>query len=102
MEKNVNEIFKGFVGSIILFVIWSAFCFWLGYILCDRQATKRINDINQQLAEQQQRYEELIRTSEQRIRNIKEELFGKISDNGTTVNELTKLVEQIRKQKFPI
>lgn len=98
----MNEIFKSFVVTIIIFVIWSAFCFWLGYIFCDRQATKRINEANQQLAEQQQRYEELIRTSEQRIRNLKEELFGKISDNGTTVNELTKLIEQIRKQKLPV
>lgn len=102
MEKNVNEIFKGFVGSIILFVIWSAGCFWFGYIFCDRNATKRINEVNQQLAEQQQRYEELIRTSDERIRNIKEELRAKVQDNGTTVNELSKLVKQIRKQKLTI
>ena len=98
----MNEIFKGFVISFIFCLLWSAGCFWLGYILCDRQATKRINNINQQLAEQQQRYEELIRTSDERIRNLKEELFGKISDNGATVNELSKLIEQIRKQKLPI
>ena len=98
----MNEIFKSFVVTIIVIICWSLLCFGGGYLLCDRQATKRINEVNQQLAEQQQRYEELIRTSEQRIRNIKEELFGKISDNGTTVNELSKLIEQIRKQKLPI
>lgn len=98
----MNEIFKSFVVTIIIFVIWSAGCFWLGYLLCDSNATKRINDINQQLTEQQQRYEELIRTSDQRIRNIKEELRAKVQDNGTTVNELSKLVEQIRKQKLTI
>ena len=98
----MNEIFKGFITSIIFCLLWSVGCFWLGYILCDRQATKRINEINQQLTEQQQRYEELIRTSDQRIRNIKEELRAKIQDNGTAVNELSKLVEQIRKQKLAI
>lgn len=98
----MNEIFKGFMVSVILFIICNCFCFGLGYFLCDQQATKRINEVNQQLAEQQQKYDELIRTTDERIRNIKAELFGKIQDNGTTVSELSKLVEQIRQQKLPI
>jgi len=98
----VNEIFKSFVITIIVIVCWSLLCFGGGYVFCDRNATKQIDRANQQLEQQQQRIDELIRTSDQRIRNIKEELRAKVQDNGTTVNELSKLVEQIRKQKLTI
>lgn len=98
----MNEVFKGFMVSVILFIVWSCFCFGLGYLLCDKQATKRINKINQQLAEQQQKYDELIRITDERIRNIKAELFGQIQDNGTTIDELSRLIEQIGKQKLNI
>lgn len=98
----MNEVFKGFMVSVILFIVWSCLCFGGGYLLCDRQATKRINKINQQLAEQQQKYDELIRITDERIRNIKAELFGQIQDNGTTIDELSRLIEQIGKQKLNI
>lgn len=98
----MNEIFKSFITTIIVFVLWSCLCFGGGYLLCDKQATKRINKVNQQLAEQQQKYDELIRTTDERIRNIKAELFGQIQDNGTTIDELSRLIEQIGKQKLPI
>jgi hypothetical protein len=98
----MNEVFKGFMVSVILFIVWSCLCFGSGYLLCDKQATKRINKINQQLAEQQQKYDELIRITDERIRNIKAELFGQIQDNGTTIDELSRLIEQIGKQKLNI
>ena len=98
----MNEVFKGFMVSVILFIVWSCLCFGGGYLLCDKQATKRINQANQQLAEQQQKFDELIRVTDERIRNIKAELFGQIQDNGTTIDELSRLIEQIRKQKLNI
>ena len=98
----MNEVFKGFMVSVILFIVWSCLCFGGGYLLCDKQATKRINQANQQLAEQQQKFDELIRVTDERIRNIKAELFGQIQDNGTTIDELSRLIEQIGKQKLNI
>lgn len=98
----MNEVFKGFMVSVILFIVWSCLCFGGGYLLCDKQATKRINQANQQLAEQQQKFDEFIRVTDERIRNIKAELFGQIQDNGTTIDELSRLIEQIRKQKLNI
>lgn len=93
---------KNIIISIIIFILWSVGCFVSGYILSNRQATERINRANQQLAEQQQRYETLIRESEERISNIRKELFGTISNNEKATTELKGIIEQIRKQKFDI
>lgn len=108
--------FKNFVSNIIWFVVLCSICFFGGYLFCDRQATKRIEQANQQLAEQQHKYDELIKESETRIREsenrvreaneriseIREQLFGKISDNGSAITELTTIVEQIKKQRITL
>lgn len=112
----MNEIYKGFLFTIIIFIIWSAGLFFAGYFLRDRRAVDELNAANQQLAEQQLKYDELIRRSEERIRetedrlresnerisNIRDELFGKISDNGQTIKELSAIIEQIGNQKLNI
>ena len=98
----MNEIYKGFIGAIIMFLLWSGGMFVGGYFFRDRQATKELNDANQQLAEKQREYDELIRTSDERIRNIKNELFGKVSSNGEATRELSKLIEQIKKQRIDL
>lgn len=101
--------FKNFVSNIVWFVVLCSICFFGGYLFCDRQATKRIEEANKQLAEQQLKYDELIRSSDERIReanerirNIKNELLGKVSDNGEAARELSKLIEQIEKQRIAI
>ncbi len=93
---------KNIIISIIIFLLWSAGMFGFGYILSNRQATERINRANQQLAEQQQRYEALIRESEERISNIRKELFGTISNNEKATTELKGIIKQIRKQRINI
>lgn len=98
----MNEIFKSFVITIIVIVCWSLLCFSGGYLLCDRIATKRIDRANQQLEQQQQRIDELIRSSNERVQKLREELRAKVQANGTATRELSKLVEQIRKQKLAI
>lgn len=98
----MSEIYKGFIISIVVFLLWSAGCFWAGYILSNSRAVERINEANKQLADEQQRYDDLIRETDDRIRNIKDELYNKISNNGETISELSKLIEQIRKQRIDI
>lgn len=93
---------KNIIISIIIFLLWSAGMFGFGYLLSNSRATERINRANQQLAEQQQRYDELIRITDDRIRAIKDELRGKVKDNGQTITELSKLIEQIKKQRIDI
>ena len=98
----MSDLYKGFIISIVVFLLWSAGCFFFGYILSDTRATERINRTNQQLAEQQQRYEELIRLADERLQRVKEDLYGKISDNGQTIAELSGLIEQIKGQRIDL
>ena len=105
----MSETIKGFIIAFVVFIVWSAGCFLGGYLLSNSRATKRINDTNLELAEQQRKYDELIRTSENRIReteqrvsDIREQLSAKVSDNGKATEELSKLIEIIRKQKLDI
>lgn len=97
----MSEI-KSIIISVIILILWSCGCFIGGYLLSDRRATERIKQTNIELAEQQQKYDDLIRKSEERISNIREQLLREVSDNGKTATELSKLVEQIRKQKLDI
>ena len=94
--------FQKVIISIILLIVLCSGCFLGGYLFCNRQATKRIDNANRELAEQQRKYENLIRESEQRISDIREQLYGTISNNEQATEELSGLVEQIRKQKLNI
>ena len=97
----MSEI-KSIIISVIILILWSCGCFIGGYLLSDRRAVERIKQTNIELAEQQQKYDDLVRKSEERISNIREQLLREVSDNGKTATELSKLVEQIRKQKLDI
>lgn len=97
----MSEI-KNIIISIIIFILWSFGCFVSGYILSNRQAVKRIEQSNNELAEKQRELDELIKSTDDRIRNIREQLLAEISNNGATTKELSKLVEQIRKQRINI
>lgn len=94
--------FKNIVISIIIFILWSFGMFGFGYLLSNSRAIKRINDTNLELAEQQRKYDELIKSTDERIRNIRAELSQQISNNGKTTEELSGIIEQIRKQKLNI
>ena len=92
--------FQKTIISFFLFILWSVGCFFGGYLLCNRQAIKRINESNQQLEEQQRQFDIVIAEAEERIRNIRNELCAKVSNNGQTITELSGIIEQIRKQKL--
>ena len=98
----MSETIKGFIIAFVVFIVWSAGCFLGGYLLSNSRATKRINDTNLELAEQQRKYDELIKSTDERIRNIRAELSQQISNNGKATEELSKLIEIIRKQKLDI
>lgn len=98
----MSDTFKGFMLCFIIFILWSGLCFGAGYLLCNRTATKQLERANNELAEQQQRYEELIRLADERLQRVKEELYGKVSDNGQTITELSAIIEQIGKQRIDL
>ena len=102
-KKGDNvETFKGIIIALFVSLLWSGLCFGSGYLLCNRTATKQLERANNELTEQQQRYEELIRLADERLQRVKEELYGKVSDNGQTITELSAIIEQIGKQRIDL
>ena len=97
----MSELQKTII-SFILFILWSVGCFVSGYLLCNKRATDKLNNANRELAEQQRKYDELIKSTNKRISDIRAELLRTVSNNATTTEELSGLVEQIRKQKLNI
>lgn len=94
--------FQKVIISFVLLILLCIGCFFGGYLLSNSRAIKRINDTNTELAEQQRKYDELIKSTDERIRNIRTELSQQISNNGKATEELSGIIEQIRKQKLNI
>ena len=111
----MNEFEKVIISLALLIGLCIGF-FFAGYFFCDRQATRKLEQANNELKEQQLKYDELIRTTETRIREsedriraanqrvseIREQLFKQISDNGSAITELSAIVEQIKKQRISL
>lgn len=112
----MNDVYKGIVGFIILFLVWGFGMFCFGYFLHNKRATDQLNEANRQIEAQQRRYDDLIRESKERIRqseervreaneriaNIREELFGKVSANGEAERELSAIIEQVKRQRIDL
>ena len=97
----MSEIYK-IIISFIVFILWSFGMFGFGYLLSNQRATEQLNKANRQLAEQQQKYDTLIRETEERIANIREELRAKLSNNDKATTELRAIIEQIKRQRIDL
>ena len=97
----MSEIYK-IIISFIVFILWSFGMFGFGYLLSNQRATEQLNNANQQLREQQQKYDTLVRETEERIANIREELRAKLSNNDKATTELRAIIEQIKRQRIDI
>ena len=94
--------FQKTIISFVLLIVLCVGCFFAGYILSNRRATEQLNNANRQLTEQQQKYDTLIRETEERIANIREELRAKLSVNDKATTELRSIIEQIKRQRIDI
>ena len=94
--------FQKVIISFVLLIVLCVGCFFAGYILSNRRATEQLNQANRQLTEQQQKYDSLIRETEDRIRNIREELRAKLSNNDKATTELRSIIEQIKRQRIDL
>jgi len=94
--------FQKVIISFVLLILWSAGCFFAGYILSNRRATEQLNKANRQLADEQQKYDTLVRETEERISNIREELRAKLSNNDKATTELRAIIEQIKGQRIDL
>lgn len=97
----MSEIYK-IIISFIVFIIWSFGMFGFGYLLSNTRATEQLNQANRQLTEQQQKYDTLVRETEERISNIREELRAKLSNNDKATTELRAIIEQIKRQRIDL
>ena len=97
----MNDV-KNIIIIIIIFIVWSVGMFGFGYLLSNRRTTEQLNNANRELAEQQQKYDCLIRETEERIANIREELRNKLSNNDKATTELRSIIEQIKRQRIDI
>ena len=97
----MSEIYK-IIISFIVFILWSFGMFGFGYLLSNQRATEQLNQANRQLADEQQKYDTLVRETEERISNIREELRAKLSNNDKATTELRAIIEQIKRQRIDI
>lgn len=97
----MSEIYK-IIISFIVFILWSFGMFGFGYLLSNQRATEQLNKANRQLADEQQKYDTLVRETEKRISNIREELRAKLSNNDKATTELRAIIEQIKRQRIDL
>lgn len=97
----MSEIYK-IIISFIVFILWSFGMFCFGYLLSNQRATEQLNKANRQLADEQQKYDTLVRETEERISNIREELRAKLSNNDKATTELRAIIEQIKRQRIDL
>ena len=97
----MSEIYK-IIISFIVFILWSFGMFGFGYLLSNQRATEQLNKANRQLADEQQKYDCLVRETEERISNIREELRAKLSNNDKATTELRAIIEQIKRQRIDL
>lgn len=97
----MSEIYK-IIISFIVFILWSFGMFGFGYLLSNTRATEQLNKANRELREQQQKYDELIAETDERIRDIREQLSAKVLDNGKATTELRAIIEQIKRQRIDL
>ena len=104
----MNEI-KGYFTAIFIIIFWSAICGFGGYILSNSRAIEQLEQANKQLAEQQQKNDDLIKRAReqadfanQQLRTIGDQLSQQVQSSGRATQELSELVKQIQKQKLSI
>ena len=97
----MNEVFKSFMVSIILFLLWSFFCFWLG-ILYNGRTDGKIDERDQHYNEQQQQLDQQIGVATGTISKINTSIREQIYISTRSTANIQELLTEIRKQKLNI
>lgn len=96
----MSEIYK-IIISFIVFILWSAGCFFAG-ILYNGRANGTINDRDTQYQQEQQQLDEQIATSTTTISGITNDIRQEIYISTRAVGNLQELLEEIRKQRIDL
>lgn len=104
----MNE-FKNICVDFVLLIVLCSGSFGGGYILSNSRAIGQFKQANQQLKKLQQEYDRAIATAKQQtelankqLRDIGDQLSQQVQSSGRATQELSELIEQIRKQKLNI
>ena len=94
----MSEI-KNFIIIIVLFILWSAGCFF-GGILYNSRTNGKVDDRDREYQEQQQQLDEQIATSTTTISGITNDIRQEIYISTRAVGNIQELLQEIRKQRI--
>ena len=96
----MSEIYK-IIISFIVFILWSAGCFFAG-VLYNGRTNGTINDGDTQYQQEQQQIDEQIAVTTGTISGITNDIRQEIYISTRAVGNLQELLEEIRKQRIDI
>jgi hypothetical protein len=93
--------FKNFIIIIILFILWSAGCFFAG-ILYNSRTNGAVDDRDTEYQREQQQLDEQIATSTTTISGLTNDIRQEIYISTRAVGNIQELLEEIGKQRIYI
>lgn len=97
----MSETIKGFIIAFVVFILWSAGCFFAG-VLYNSRTNGAINDRDTQYQREQQQLDEQIATSTTTISNLTNDIRKEIYISTRAVRNIQELLEEIGKQRIDI
>ena len=97
----MSETIKGFIIAFVVFILWSAGCFFAG-VLYNSRTNGATNDRDTEYQREQQQLDEQIATSTTTISNLTNGIRQEIYVSTRAVGNIQELLEEIRKQRIDL
>ena len=97
----MSDTFKGMLFCFIVFIVWSASCFFAG-VLYNSRTNGAINDRDTEYQREQQQLDEQIAITTTTISGITNDIRQEIYISTRAVRNIQELLEEIRKQRIDI
>ena len=97
----MSELYKGLIVSFVVFLLWSAGCFWAG-ILYNSRTNGKVDERDNEYTEQQQQLNEQIAITTTTISGLNNDIRQEIYISTRAVGNIQELLEEIRKQRIDI
>ena len=97
----MSETIKGFIIAFVVFILWSAGCFFAG-VLYNSRTNGTTNDRDTEYQREQQQLDEQIAITTTTISGITNDIRQEIYISTRAVGNLQELLEDIRKQRIDL
>ena len=97
----MSETIKGFIIAFVVFILWSAGCFFAG-VLYNSRTNGTTNDRDTEYQREQQQLDEQIAITTTTISGITNDIRQEIYISTRAVGNLQELLEEIRKQRIDL